>query len=589
VRRTHMCGELTAADIGKRAILQGWVHRHRDHGGLIFIDLRDRDGWTQVVFNPELAPDAHRVASEVHSEYVLEVEGEVARRPEGTENAALQTGEIEVVAERVAILNPSLPPPFSISDEGVVDESVRLKYRYLDLRRPHMATNLVMRHRVIKFIRDYLDRRGFLDVETPIMTKSTPEGARDYLVPSRVHPGSFYALPQAPQQFKQLLMVGGVDRYFQIARCFRDEDLRADRQPEFTQLDLEMSFVEQDDVLDLLEDLYTGMSQALTDKKVPTPFARLTYREAIDRYGTDKPDLRYGMASVDLSDIFAETEFAVFREAVVNGGQVRGICVAGGAGYSRRVIDELTEVAKKSEARGLAWAALDAGEVRSSFARFLTDGERAAMADRLAAKEGDLVLAVADKMPNASVALGAVRADVARRESLADPDVLAYARITEFPLFEWNAGEGRWDAMHHVFTAPMDEDLTLLDDRTGDVRAKAYDLVCNGWELGSGSIRIHQSDLQARIFRLLGYNDAEIEARFGHLLRAFQYGAPPHGGMAPGIDRTVAILAGEANIREVIAFPKNQSAADLLMNAPSPVSDAQLAELHIMLRPGVEP
>ena len=589
MRRTHMCGELTAADIGKRAILQGWVHRHRDHGGLIFIDLRDRDGWTQVVFNPELAPDAHRVASEVHSEYVLEVEGEVARRPEGTENAALQTGEIEVVAERVAILNPSLPPPFSISDEGVVDESVRLKYRYLDLRRPHMATNLVMRHRVIKFIRDYLDRRGFLDVETPIMTKSTPEGARDYLVPSRVHPGSFYALPQAPQQFKQLLMVGGVDRYFQIARCFRDEDLRADRQPEFTQLDLEMSFVEQDDVLDLLEDLYTGMSQALTDKKVPTPFARLTYREAIDRYGTDKPDLRYGMASVDLSDIFAETEFAVFREAVVNGGQVRGICVAGGAGYSRRVIDELTEVAKKSEARGLAWAALDAGEVRSSFARFLTDGERAAMADRLAAKEGDLVLAVADKMPNASVALGAVRADVARRESLADPDVLAYARITEFPLFEWNAGEGRWDAMHHVFTAPMDEDLTLLDDRTGDVRAKAYDLVCNGWELGSGSIRIHQSDLQARIFRLLGYNDAEIEARFGHLLRAFQYGAPPHGGMAPGIDRTVAILAGEANIREVIAFPKNQSAADLLMNAPSPVSDAQLAELHIMLRPGVEP
>jgi aspartyl-tRNA synthetase len=584
-----MCGELTAADIGKQATLQGWVHRHRDHGGLIFVDLRDRDGWTQVVFNPELASEAHGVARDVRSEYVLEVEGEVARRPEGTENASIPTGEIELVAERVAILNPSLPLPFSIADEGIVDESVRLKYRYLDLRRPHMATNLVMRHRVIKFIRDYLDQRGFLEVETPIMTKSTPEGARDYLVPSRVHPGSFYALPQAPQQFKQLLMVGGVDRYFQIARCFRDEDLRADRQPEFTQLDLEMSFVDQDDVLDLIEGLYIGMSQALTDKKVTAPFTRLTYRESMERYGTDKPDLRYDLASLDLSDIFAETEFAVFRDVVASAGQVRGIRVTGGASYSRRAIDELTETAKKAGARGLAWATLDSGEMRSSFARFLTEGERVAMFDRLGAKEGDLVLAVADRMPEASVALGAVRVDVARRESLADPDVLAYARITEFPLFEWNAGESRWDAMHHVFTAPMEEDLALLDGRIGDVRARAYDLVCNGWELGSGSIRIHQPELQARIFQLLGYGDAEIEARFGHLLRAFQYGAPPHGGMAPGIDRTVAILAGEANIREVIAFPKNQSAADLLMGAPSPVTDDQLADLHIMLRPDVEP
>ncbi len=587
MRRTHMCGQLTAADIGKRAILQGWVHHHRDHGGLIFIDLRDRDGLTQVVFNPQLAPEAHGIASEAHSEYVLEVDGEVLRRPAGTENTSLPTGEIELVAERVTILNPSLPPPFSIADEGAVDEPVRLKYRYLDLRRPHMAKNLVLRHRVIKFIRDFFDSRGFIEVETPIMTKSTPEGARDYLVPSRVHPGSFYALPQAPQQFKQLLMVAGMDRYFQIARCFRDEDLRADRQPEFTQLDLEMSFVDQDDVMDLIEELYTGMSQTLTDKKVPTPFARMTYSEAMERYGTDKPDLRYGMASIDLSDIFTETEFAVFRDVVAGGGQVRGLRVEGGAGYSRRVIDELTEVAKKAGARGLAWAALEANEVRSTFTRFLTEGELAAMTQRLEAGEGDLVLIVADKMPGASIALGAVRTEVARRESLADPDVLAYARITEFPMFEWNAG--RWDAVHHPFTSPMDEDLPLLDIQPGEIRAKAYDLVCNGWELGSGSIRIHRRDVQERVFSLLGYDAADIEERFGHLLGAFQYGAPPHGGMAPGIDRTVAILAGEVNIREVIAFPKNQSAVDLLMNAPSRVSEAQLADLHIMLRPDVEP
>ncbi len=589
VRRTHTCGELTAQNIGQRALLQGWVHHHRDHGGLIFIDLRDRDGLTQVVCNPELAADAHRVASDAHSEYVLEVEGEVSRRPAGTENPSLSTGEIELVAERVVVLNPSLPPPFSIADEGVVDEAVRLKYRYLDLRRPRMAQHLVMRHRVIKYIRDFFDARGFIEVETPILTKSTPEGARDYLVPSRVHPATFYALPQAPQQFKQLLMVGGVDRYFQIARCFRDEDLRADRQPEFTQLDFEMSFVEQDDVMDLLEELYTGMSQQLTMKKVPTPFARLTYKEGIERYGTDKPDLRYGMECVDLSDVFAETEFAVFRDSIAGGGQIRGIRVAGGASYSRRVIDELTELAKKAGARGLAWAALEAGEMRSSFARFLTDGERAAMTGRVGASEGDLVLIVADKMPAASVALGAVRVEVARREDLADPDVLAYARINEFPLFEWSAEGNRWDAMHHVFTAPMDEDVQLLDGHLADVRAKHYDLVCNGWELGSGSIRIHRAEVQERIFRLLGYNEDEIEERFGHLLRAFQYGAPPHGGMAPGIDRTVAILAGEANIREVIAFPKNQNAIDLLMNAPSPVSEAQLADLHIMLRPDVQP
>jgi aspartyl-tRNA synthetase len=561
------------------------VHRHRDHGGLIFIDLRDREGWSQVVFNPQRASEAHGVASDLRSEFVVEVEGEVSPRPEGTVNATLSTGEIEVLADRVEILNPSLPPPFSVAEEGFVEEPVRLTYRYVDLRRPHMARNLVFRHRIVKYIRDFFDDRGFLEVETPILTKSTPEGARDYLVPSRVHPGSFYALPQAPQQFKQLLMVAGVDRYFQIARCFRDEDLRADRQPEFTQLDLEMSFVEASDVLDLAEELFTSMAAALTDKRVTTPFARLTFQEAMALYGSDKPDLRYGLASVDLSDLFGETEFAVFRNALGGGAVIRGLRVPGGARYSRREIDELTEIAKGQGAQGLAWAALESGEMRSSFARFLSDGERAAMAERLEVQEGDLVLLVAAAHPIPSKALGALRVELARREQLADANQLVFARITEFPLVEWIENERRWDSVNHPFTAPMDEDLHLLDDRPGQVRAKAYDVVCNGWELGGGSIRIHRADLQARIFRLLGHDDEQAQAQFGHLLRAFQYGAPPHGGMAAGVDRVVAIFGGEANIREVIAFPKNQSAVDLLMNAPSPVTDAQLRDLHIALRP----
>jgi len=584
MRRTHRCGELRAADVGRRVILQGWVHRQRDHGGLIFIDLRDRDGLTQVVFNPEIAAEPHRVASDVRSEYVVEIEGEVGLRPDGTVNPSLPTGEIEVVASRIDVLNPSLPPPFSIADEGNVEEPLRLTYRYLDLRRPRMARNLVLRHQIIKYIRDFMDSRGFLEVETPILTKSTPEGARDYLVPSRVHPGEFYALPQAPQQFKQLLMVAGVDRYFQIARCFRDEDLRADRQPEFTQLDLEMSFVDVDDVLDLIEELFTGMSAALTDKRVPTPFPRLTYRESMEIYGTDKPDLRYGLASIDVSGIFGQTEFAVFRDALAGGAAIRGMAVPGGAKYSRREIDELTELAKGQGARGLAWAAIEADQMRSSFARFLSDGERAAMAERLGAGVGDLILLVADKGTVPSKALGAIRVDVARRENLADADTLAFARITEFPMVEWSEAENRWDAVHHPFTSPLDEDLHLLDENPGAMRAKAYDLVCNGWELGSGSIRIHRRDVQQKIFRLLGHDDESVEMRFGHLLRAFQYGTPPHGGMAPGIDRTVAIFAGEQNIREVIAFPKNQSAMDLLMGAPSPVAEDQLTDLHIALR-----
>ncbi len=589
MRRTHRCGELRAQDAGQRAVLQGWVHRQRDHGGLIFIDLRDRSGLTQVVFNPQLAPEAHETASTVRSEYVIEVEGEVVHRPEGTVNPEIPTGEIELAADRITIINPSLPLPFSIAEDGVADEAVRLTYRYLDLRRPHMTRNLILRHRVTKAIRDFFDSRDFLEVETPILTKSTPEGARDYLVPSRVHPGSFYALPQAPQQFKQLLMVAGVDRYFQIARCFRDEDQRADRQPEFTQLDVEMSFVDQEDVLEILENLFTELARSLTDKRIRTPFPRLKYRDAIARYGSDKPDLRYGMASEDLSDIFAETDFGVFRNALARGAQIRGITVKGGASFSRRVIDEFTEIAKCQGAGGLAWAAVEPGELRSPFARFLTDGERAAMLERLDAHEGDLVLLVAETAPVPSLALGAIRAEVAKRENLADPNTLAFACVTEFPLLEWDEGNRRWDAVHHPFTSPMDEDLPILEERPGDVRAKAYDLVCNGWELGGGSIRIHRREVQERMFRLLGYGKEEAEERFGHLLRAFQYGAPPHGGFAVGLDRTVAIFADESNIREVMAFPKNQSAQDLLMGAPSPVAESQLKDLHIALVLPLEP
>jgi aspartyl-tRNA synthetase len=562
------------------------VHRQRDHGGLIFIDLRDREGWTQVVFNPQVAPEAHEIASTIRAEYVIEVEGEVLHRPEGTVNPEIPTGEIELAASRLEILNPSLPPPFPIAEEGVVDEVARLTYRYLDLRRPRMARNLVLRHRITRFIRDFFDARGFLEVETPILTKSTPEGARDYLVPSRVHPGSFYALPQAPQQFKQLLMVAGVDRYFQIARCFRDEDQRADRQPEFTQLDVEMSFVEREDVLAVMEDLFTEMAGTLSTKKITTPFPQLRYAEAMARYGSDKPDLRYGLASEDLSDIFTETEFGVFKNALGRGAQIRGMRAPGGAAYSRRVIDELTEIAKGQGAAGLAWAAVEPGELRSSFARFLSEGERAAMLERLDARVSDLVLLVAETAPLPSLALGAIRTELAKREQLADPDTLAFARIVEFPLLEWSETNQRWDAMHHPFTSPMDEDLPLLEEQPGQVRAKAYDLVCNGWELGGGSIRIHRRDIQERMFRVLGYGAEEAEERFGHLLRAFQYGAPPHGGFAVGLDRVVAIFGDETNIREVMAFPKNQSAQDLLMGAPAPVEESQLRDLYIAL---VEP
>jgi aspartyl-tRNA synthetase len=592
--RSHTCGSLRQEHIGTTVSLAGWVNRRRDHGGLIFIDLRDREGIVQTVFNPEISPDSLKTAETIRSEFVVRLTGEVARRPAGTENSKIPTGDIEVIVKEAEILNISNTPPFYINEEVEVDENVRLRYRYLDLRRPRMRENLMLRHRVVRFMRDFLDARGFIEVETPILIKSTPEGARDYLVPSRVHPGCFYALPQSPQQLKQILMVAGLDKYYQIARCFRDEDTRADRQPEFTQLDIEMSFVEEDDVLSLTEELFTAMVKSLApEKRMILPFPRLTYAAAMERYGSDKPDLRFGMEIKDLSSIVAGTKFEVFQKALAGGGKVKGICAPGCAGYTRRQLDGLAELAKGQGAGGLVTIALDASGsiqnltinmVKSAAAKFLTLEQVRDMARLLGAEPGDLLLIVAGDNKLTSTVLGELRREMGSRLGLASPDVLAFAFIVEFPMFERNSQTGRLEAMHHAFTMPRDEDLSLLEAEPEKVRAKSYDIVCNGRELGSGSIRIHQSELQKKIFRILGYSDVEIEERFGPLLEAFSYGAPPHGGIAPGIDRVVMRLTGEDNIREVVAFPKNQAAVDLTFNAPSPVTEAQLAELHIKLR-----
>lgn len=585
--RSHTCGELRQEHVGATVTLAGWVHRRRDHGELIFIDLRDRYGITQVVFDSAVAA-AHRVADEARSEYVLQVRGVVRPRPPEAVNPDLDTGAIEVEALEATVLNPARTSPLYIAKEGGEDEALRLKYRYLDLRRERMQRNIILRHRVVKFMRDFLDREGFLEIETPILIKSTPEGARDYLVPSRLHPGKFYALPQSPQQLKQLLMVAGFDKYFQIARCFRDEDQRADRQPEFTQLDLEMSFVNQEDVLNLIERLFIALCRTVTPHKtLPTPFRRLTYAEAMERYGSDKPDLRYDLELVNLGDVLANTPFQVFQGALERGGQVKGLRAPGCAGFSRRQIDELAELARVGGARGLAWAALlaDGGEVRSSFAKNLAPGELEAIIERMGAGPGDLLLLVADTPSVVAAALDRLRRELAARLGLIDPNTLSFAWIVDFPMFEWNPEEERWDAVHHPFTSPRDEDLPLLDSDPGKARAKAYDLVLNGYEVGGGSIRIHRREVQQKVFDLLGISREAAMAQFGHMLEAFEYGAPPHGGIAPGIDRIVMILADESTIREVMAFPKTQQAVDLMTNAPSPVDERQLKELHIQLRP----
>ena len=594
--KTTSCGSLRARNAGENVALAGWVNRRRDHGSLIFIDVRDRDGVTQVVFNPENAPDACETAQRLRSEWVIRVEGEVAPRPAGTANPNIPTGEIELVAASLEVLNESLTPPFYVNEESDVDELLRMRYRYLDLRRPRMRDTLILRHRVVKFIRDYLDERGFLEVETPILIKSTPEGARDYLVPSRLYPGSFYALPQSPQQLKQLLMASGVEKYFQIARCFRDEDPRADRQPEHTQLDLEMSFVEEDDVLNLIEGLYTALIESVAPgKTVISPFPRLTYAEAMDAYGTDKPDLRFGMKMADISDVAADSGFRVFSGAVEGGGIVKGFSAPGCAAYSRRQTDELINYAKSWGARGLVTIALTgegdidgltADQIRSAASRFLSLDQIKTIARRLGAAPGDMALIVAGDAKTANQSLSALRHEMGRRLNLADPDAIAFAFINDFPLFEWNDGEGGWDAMHHAFSMPKYGTERHIESDPSKVVGRLYDLVANGFELASGSIRIHDRELQERVFAVLGYTPEEVAERFGQLLTAFEYGAPPHGGIAPGIDRLIMVLAGTDNIRDVIAFPKTQNAIDPLFGAPSPVERAQLDELKLAITGG---
>ncbi len=584
MRRTHMAGELRPTHAGQRVTLAGWVHRSRDHGGVIFVDVRDRAGIVQVVFHPDTAADAFRVAETLRSEDVIAVTGTVQMRPADMVNPKLATGEVEVIAETVEVLNRSRTPPFVIRDEVKANEELRLKYRYLDLRRPRMQRNLHLRHRTIKFIRDWLDERGFWEVETPILIKSTPEGARDFLVPSRLQPGKFYALPQSPQQLKQLLMVAGVDRYFQIARCFRDEDLRGDRQPEFTQLDLEMAFVDEEDVIALNEALMIALAEAVVPQKriLQVPFPRLGYAEALERYGSDKPDLRFGLELVDVGHVWAETEFRVFRAVLAEGGAVKAVRAPGLATYSRKQIDELEALARQWGARGLAWVKVqEGGKLQGSVARFLGDGARTALLEATGAEPGDLVLMVAGAPELVADVLGRLRLEVGERLGLRDPDVLAFAWIVDFPLFEWDEEEGRWDAVHHPFTAPKDEDVQLLESDPGRVRAKAYDLVGNGWELAGGSVRIHRRDVQQRVFELLDISPERAQERFGHMLEAFEYGAPPHGGIAWGLDRVVMLFADEPNIREVIAFPKTASGVDVMTGAPGEVDPEQLAELHI--------
>ena len=593
--KSHNCGELRAQHIGQQVTLAGWVHRRRDHGGLIFIDLRDRSGLVQVVFNPEIAPAAHQVATAFRNEYVVQVNGKVNRRPAGTENPKLPSGEVEVIVESSIIFNTCKTPPFYINEDVEVDESLRLKYRYLDMRRPRVKENMLLRHRVIQFLRRFLDERGFIEVETPILIKSTPEGARDYLVPSRLQPGKFYALPQSPQQLKQLLMVAGIEKYYQMARCFRDEDLRADRQPEFTQLDMEMSFITEEDILSLLEEMFIALVREVKPEfKMIIPFPRLPFADVIERYGSDKPDIRFGLELRDLSGIVAGSEFTVFRSALEHGGRVKGICLPGGADYSRRQLDELAELAKSYGAKGLITIALSKETpslekltldmVKSAAAKFLSLEQIRQMAQRFDAKPGDLLLIVADSLNTANKVLSELRLSLGRRLGLADPKLLAFAFVVDFPMFEWSQESGHWEPVHHPFTAPREEDMPLIDTDPGRVRSRHYDIVCNGAELSSGSIRIHTPELQRKIFQMLGYSDDEIQERFGHMLEAFEYGAPPHGGIAPGIDRLVMILSGEDNIREVIPFPKTQSATCLLTNAPSPVPEAQLKELHLQIR-----
>ncbi len=587
--KTHTCGELRATHSGQTVSLAGWVNTRRDQGGVIFIDLRDRWGITQVVVNQETAPAAHDAAEALRNEYVAQVTGVVRLRPEGTVNAGLATGEIEIAASEIVLLNPSKTPPFYINQDGKVDEVARMRYRYLDLRRPRMQRNIVLRHRVVKFIRDYLDAQGFVEVETPILFKTTPEGARDFLVPSRLMPGSFYALPQSPQQLKQLLMVAGYERYFQIARCFRDEDLRGDRQPEFTQLDLEMSFVQREDIMALIEGLMIDICRTVAQKEpMFVPFPRLKYWDAMEKYGSDKPDLRYDLAAVDISDIAAKSTFPVFLNNTAEGRPVKVLRAPGLGKRSgtaqRKLAEELETVARGAGAKGLAWVALpedEAGEVKGPISKYFSVDLLMQIIERTGAEGGDLLLFISDRRETVWAVTDVLRQHIARELGLNDPEKLAFGWIIDFPMFYWNEEEQRWDPSQHMFTMPLPEDLPLLDSDPGKARGSQYDLACNGYEVAGGSIRIASREIQEKIFPLIGQDMESARAQFGHMLEAFEYGVPPHGGIASGIDRLVMVLSGESNIREVIAFPKTQSGADLMAGAPSPAELKQLDELFI--------
>jgi len=584
LKRTHRCAELDISNVGQKVTVMGWTHKRRDLGGVIFVDLRDRSGIVQLVFNSEISSEIFEKAERIRNEYVLAVTGEVVKRSEDTVNPKLATGEIEIIVKELRILSSAETSPIYIEEDTDVNETIRLKYRYLDLRRPDMQRNLILRHKVAKIARDYYDQHGFLEIETPMLTKSTPEGARDYLVPSRVHPGKFYALPQSPQLFKQLLMVSGFDRYMQIVKCFRDEDLRADRQPEFTQIDLEMSFVNVEDVLEINEGFIVKAFDEALGIKLETPFLRMTYQEAMDRFGSDKPDIRFGLELVNISDLVENCGFKVFSDAVKNGGSVRAINAKGcGRTFSRREIDSLVEFVKIYRAKGMAWIVVEENELKSAITKFFTDEEIKAILERVKAEPGDLICFVADINEIVYDALGQLRLEIARRTNIIDESQFKFLWVTEFPLLEYDEEEKRYVAKHHPFTSPMDEDIEYLDTDPGRVRAKAYDIVLNGTEIGGGSIRIHDQALQSKMFKLLGFTEEQAWERFGFLLEAFKYGTPPHGGLAFGLDRLIMLMAKRNSIRDVIAFPKVQNASDLMTSAPDVVEDKQLKELHIKI------
>jgi aspartyl-tRNA synthetase len=584
-QRTHWCGEVRKGDVAQEMTLNGWVRRRRDHGGLIFVDLVDRTGLCQVVFDPSECPEAHEIAGGLRSEYVLSVSGVLTARSAETINPKLDTGEVELRARQVEVLNASETPPFTLTEEDVAsDELIRLRYRYLDLRTPRMHRNLRLRDRAAQAVRQYLDSQGFWEVETPILFRQTPEGARDYLVPSRVNPGHFYALPQSPQIMKQLLMVAGIERYYQLARCLRDEDLRRDRQPEHTQIDMEMSFVTREDILSMAEGLFRAIWRETLGYELPDPFPRMTHAEAIDKYGTDKPDLRYGMELSNLSDIAEQCEFRVFANAVKSGGQVKGLAAPGGAQWGRMEMDRMTEeLQRETRAKGLAWIAMLEDGPKSPITKFFTEEQLRDLIARTGANAGDMILMVADQPEVVAEALDRLRRKLADRLGLIPEGVFAPLWVLDFPMFAWNEEEGRWDAEHHPFCMPHADDIDLIETDPGKVRAQAYDVVMNGDELGSGSIRIHRRDIQQRIFNMLGITPEQAEERFGFLLRAFEFGTPPHGGIAPGFDRIVMWLCGEPNIREVMAFPKTQTAQCLMSGAPSMVDEKLLRDLYIKL------